>query len=43
MGVLQFAVTEAGELCRHDWMRGALDQCIAHLASGSSTSVNNTT
>ncbi|CAK9215985.1 unnamed protein product [Sphagnum troendelagicum] len=37
-----FAVTEAGELCRHDWMRGALDQCIAHLASGSSTSVNTT-
>ncbi|KAG0583604.1 hypothetical protein KC19_3G148700 [Ceratodon purpureus] len=27
-----FAVSDAIGQCRHDWMRGALDQCVAYLA-----------
>lgn len=38
---LQFAVSDAIEQCRHDWMRGALDQCVAYLASGSSSTTPN--
>ncbi|XP_024381617.1 nudix hydrolase 16, mitochondrial-like isoform X5 [Physcomitrium patens] len=35
-----FAVPDAIVQCRHDWMRGALDQCVAFLASGSSSTSN---
>jgi hypothetical protein len=40
-GGLQFSVSDAIEQCRHDWMRGALDQCVAYLASGSSSTTPN--
>lgn len=31
--LFQFSVSDAIGQCRHDWMRGALDQCVAYLAS----------